>query len=112
MNKTNTNTDNKLLYVFIHKDKIAQVNINNYGIIVDDTNTVLIPKSLCYEVDKLCNFIKIGILINKYYILNYYGNSYEIIQNQKREIDGLCLWKELINNNPQYNIKNRTKELY
>lgn len=101
---------NKILYAFIHKDKVLQVNKNNYGIELNKKYIVLIPKSLCYEIDKLCNIIKIGVVTDKEYTIDTIELPFQKIGELHIEMTGIDVWNELIDNNTKYNQRNKNRE--
>lgn len=106
MNKNNGN----VLNVFIHKDKILKVNKKSYAIELNDSYLVLLPKSMSYEVDKLCNVIKMVIISDMQYKIDTIKIPYQRIGTTLMEMNGIDVWNELINNNEKYNRTNKSKE--
>lgn len=101
---------NSAMTVFIHKDKILQVNMKNYAVELNDSHLVLLPKSMCYEVDKLCNIIKMVIISDMQYKIDTIKIPYQRIGTTLMEMNGIDVWNELINNNEKYNRTNKSKE--
>lgn len=101
--------NNEILYIFIHKDKIIRITKKCYVIEIDETMNVLIPKSICYKLDELCNIIKIGLIKKIDYKIEY-PNAYDVT-NSNFSLSRDDLWKELYNNNKKYNQNNKVKEL-